>query len=209
MLADGQWHNLKKIKLELINRVPPGRALRAYETKANFRANKYGPRQKPELSDQEKIDSGRTTLVNAALHSMSKRHVELRGDPIIDNREVRLRPGIIPPGAAPALPVEQEPALDYGLDDGPGHHGTGEPREPPSRPSPLAEEYLRAVVIDAVQPLIDEALDEFASGLREYLDHNFVNLDVLIRRALGLKVKGERTREHTREHGREVHERRN
>lgn len=190
MLTDGEWHSLAQVKADLAAKVPPGRALRTYETKAQYRNTKHGPRKNPELTDQEKIDSGRTALVNNAVHSMSKRYIDLRGDGLIGEREIRLRPGVTLPGKVGVAPAGPEPATGHGdrfdAEGGPGEEYTADD--------------VRALIIDAVQPLIDEAIHEFGIGLRTYLDNNFTQLDILIRRTLS---------QSKRDGGQQSHERRN
>ncbi len=125
LLADGQWHDLATVRTELRARVPPGRALRNWETKEAAREAKTGPRKKNlNVPMDERIRIGQNTLAGYALHSMAKRYLEFDVDtPVMaDRRRVRLRPGALESlGEAKTPP----PSDSDGGGDGP---------PPPSRP---------------------------------------------------------------------------
>lgn len=77
LLDDGQWHTLESITSRLAATVPPGKALRRYDTREAQREEKYGPRKTPELPDEMKIASGQRTLANVVINSLKKRYVDI------------------------------------------------------------------------------------------------------------------------------------
>lgn len=91
LLEDGEWADLEPIRAKLAAGVAPGRALRCYEQRAANWQKRTGPRQGPELSDEEKIGSGQRTLARAAINSMKSRYVQ-----VVETEsgpKIRRRPG--------------------------------------------------------------------------------------------------------------------
>lgn len=89
LLEDGGWHSYEQIVSRVALTVAPGRALRKWEALRDSQVRKYGPRQSPEPSDDEKIASGQRTYAVGAVNSLKERHLELRGDGA--GREMRRR----------------------------------------------------------------------------------------------------------------------
>lgn len=123
LLDDGQWHDLEEIHVKLAATVAPGKALRRYEDRAALRAAKEGPRRSPELSDEEKIQSGQRILASVAINSMKKRYVEFMETD--EGRKIRRRPGVditLPPrldaadGDPPSMPEEAFDGIVQSLD---------------------------------------------------------------------------------------------
>lgn len=119
LLADGRWWPFEEVMVKLGEQIAPGKALRRYEVRAANRMLTRGPRVGPELSDEDKIASGRRTLANVTINSLKKRYIDVRRD---DNgsRFLRLREGAaappsMPPGSS-AEPVsvaeDAEPAQE-------------------------------------------------------------------------------------------------
>jgi hypothetical protein len=168
MLSDGGWYPVADIKRDLAAQVPPGRALRNYESREASRVSRRGPRATEGLSDDDKIHHGRVGMANQAFYSMSKRHIEFRDD-LEQGRLVRIRPDMLPVAGAPK---EAE---------GPRRVFAGADAEPGEDLSPVAElpaaaffseRQIRGIVADE----IGLALDDFAAGLRGYLDWYFDEL---------------------------------
>lgn len=161
LLADGHWHDLEAIKQQLAGHVPPGRAMRNYEARAASRYQRIGRGPLVVPHDEDKLASGRNTLVGAALHSMGKRHIETQSDPLSGAGRVRIRPEILA-----ELSGQPAPSGD-------------DPPEPGSAPLPVSEltaDDVRALVADAVEEALDYAFDEFQAGMQRYLDRNFAEL---------------------------------
>jgi hypothetical protein len=122
MLADGQWHQVEEVLTRLAAGVPPGKAIRRYLAREEYRQIKEGPRKGSELPESEQIASGQRGLATVALNSLKKNYVDIRDS--VDGRMVRLRPevltrlGLVPeapegedtpaaePAQAPTEPVE-------------------------------------------------------------------------------------------------------
>src|SRR5690349_8952735 len=106
MLADGQWRDLDETLRRVEVTIAPGKALRRYDTKEAARVRRTGSERKtPELSDDDKIASGRRTLANVAVNALKIRHVEIR-ELASGRRQVRLRPKAAGPDLA-ALVAER------------------------------------------------------------------------------------------------------
>jgi len=97
LLEDGQWQALDEIRRRLGAAVAPGKALRRYEQNEANRALHHGPRVGPELSDDEKIASGRRAIATDVIHSLKKRYVEVQDSPDgCDGMMVRRRAEVVP-----------------------------------------------------------------------------------------------------------------
>lgn len=162
LLADGEWHPLKEIYEKLALTVPPGKALRRYETKAVQWEMKYGPRKTPELSDDKKIASGQRTLANVAINSLKIRHVEITGTG--DHRKIRLRP--------PTCECQSRKELLDPVDDEP------EPAAPASEPGSAQvgffdERKVRAIISEEVHRELDGLYMDLCAYIDKALDTLF------------------------------------
>ncbi len=171
LLADGEWHDRDIIKRKLMDLIPPGRAWRTFQHRDESREKMFGPRVRGLLDQASQIESGRVTLANAALHSMSKRYVETRGEGITEKMEIRIRPERM---------RELFPVLD----------GDGEPSDE-ARSDEQADSEDDEALLDAgtqaevhrliVREEVRAALETFGDGLADYLDRRFDALTDLIR----------------------------
>lgn len=91
VLADGEWWDYEKMMETVGNRIPPGRALRKSEERLESQAKKVGPRKRPPPTDEQKIRSGRRSLVTSAVHSMQVRYLEFELDELGRRARVRRR----------------------------------------------------------------------------------------------------------------------
>jgi hypothetical protein len=201
LLEDGQWHPLREIAQKLEATIAPGKALRRYETRAANREALEGPRRAPELSEDEKIASGRRTLANVTINSLKKRHVELVDTP--QARMIRIRPEIAPsqPPKVDTPPSTTEPGVDpmplcprcgawmyHAQVHEQWHRETDQPLPPPAPafPPPLREADITRIVREQIQA----ALDEYQRGMQAFLLDRFADLEIAILRSklpLGLR----------------------
>ena len=166
ILIDREWHPLDEVKHDLVSRIPPGRALRTHDIKEEHRRRKYGERRKSERSMEEKIVTGRLVLAGAAIHSMNKKHTELRTDAATGMKEIRIRTGVdpFPPKAEPKpKKTDLATALHAKL-------------------SPLTEDQVRTIVSDACEQVVAKHLDSLQNGLEQYLEQAFRDIGRTIER---------------------------
>lgn len=159
LLADGEWHPFDDIVAALGAIIAPGPALRKYERREANRQRIHGaPRVRPELSDDDKIASGRLVFASEAISSYKKRYVEIAQDPD-GNRMLRRRadapvsplPCIDPAAAAPSTtPAPTTPTVAF-----------------------FSEEQVRSIVATEVS----DALDAFQNGMQRWLTDQFAGLE--------------------------------
>lgn len=101
-----EWQTQEDLYKLLIPMVPPGRALRQYETRAahNDRAKAGLDRAKPELAESEKIYSGARDLVRSSMNAQLREgglleRCDLNGEVLIRRRDRRAAAAVVRPGA--------------------------------------------------------------------------------------------------------------
>lgn len=186
LLADSQWHPLEAVKEEVAAKVPPGRALRIYERKEASRLARQGgaARARGELPIEEKLKSGRSSLANTAIASMSRRHVEILEDGLLGTSQIRIRPDALSYILAKDAEALREQASLGRAEPGPHDPEPGEPAAEPTDPAQQpgqrevtdAEDRIRSLVAEAVDKAIGFALDDFQYGMQRYLDQQFAEV---------------------------------
>jgi hypothetical protein len=187
LLEDRQWHPVDEIMEKLEITIAPGKALRRYEARAASRESREGPRRGPELSEDEKIASGRRSLANESLNSLRKRYIEVVDT--LEGRMVRLRPEGLSSdqprlASVTELPLagRDEPEPDTVCDicgawmfDS-NMHARWHAQDP-SRS--LTGEDVAAIVAAEVT----KALNTFQTGVQTFLLDRFADLEIAILRA--------------------------
>lgn len=173
LLEDGHWHPRAVIHEKLRAAVAPGKALRRYEQIEKGRAEAYGPRKGPPLSEDQQIDSGRRSIASDTINSMKKRYIEVIDTD--DGRMLRRRPEPLPIAdyRTPA-PMRAAPAPDP-------------PQDVPAVPPQVAffseaqiRQILTEVVEDVATHVVNQALDRFQRGMRGFLLGRFADLERLM-----------------------------
>jgi hypothetical protein len=198
LLDDDEWHPFEDIVNRLASTVPPGKALRRYDQREEYRRQHYGKeRVHAELTEGEKIASGQRTLAVVAVHSLRKRYVELNEE----RTQIRRRPGVS--SGESSVPEPDQPAGDDSLP------ALAEPA--PARRESYAcdwcglyvvnheqhDEFHRVRVADTVPPdvafmseqqirhfireEVNAALDGFQRGMQRYLDEQFDRMETAIK----------------------------
>lgn len=192
LLEDGQWHPFREVADKLEATIAPGKALRRYDTRAANRETIEGPRKGPELSEAEKIASGRRTLANVAINSMKKRYVEI-GVENDGRRMIRLRPEAVPSeprklDAPPPAELDPDAICDrcgawmFHAEVHAQWHAENDP--PPAAPPVL--DQIAVVVRQEVQ----HVLDGYQKGMQAFLLDRFADLEIAVLRSklpLGLR----------------------
>ena len=200
LVADGQWHPYEEIAQQVMATVAPGKALRRYEDRrAKRMAREPFRRRMAELSDQEKISSGRRLVSNRAFNSMKTRFidVEWRGG----ERMVRRRPQSVQETApvltdpqVPAEPSEpvQEPVTGV-VEESAAESAMGFLARPEICTVcgswiiniPLHQEFHQRETQAAIEQLrelvraeVDEGLDSFQRGFQDFLMTALANLEL-------------------------------
>lgn len=102
-----EWQELEDVFDGLIPTVPPGKALRKYET-LRARQKPTGVYQKSELTDEEKIRSGARAILNDSVATLKTgEYVDIEGTG--KHRRVRVRAAVQPGEACPTCGHVQEP----------------------------------------------------------------------------------------------------
>lgn len=143
-MADDQWHDYDVVRDAVAKAVPPGRALRKYETRLlqNRDLRKDG-RDSSSLTTDEQIFYGARACAQITITSWKGRGLIQR----IENgvKQIRRKPGFAPWGL-------DEPAAEP---QDPGKEAGGSPEVPPDDPKPV-EAVLPSVeqppAIDPVEP---------------------------------------------------------
>jgi len=181
LLADGQWHDREQITVKLASMVPPGKALRRYETRERNRRVKDGPRKSRTLSDEEKIYCGQRNKAVVAINSLKKRYVELQSDDI-GQQWIRMRldaPDILAKPESHLDDDDMDPDLD---DDEPdADMPSPVPRRPaPTRPSTdgqiaafLTEQQIRRMIREEVEHVVSQ----FQQNIQSWLGTRFSELN--------------------------------
>lgn len=179
LLDDGAWHPLADIAARLAAAVAPGKALRRYAHNEANRVLHHGPRKGPELSEDEKIASGRRAIATDTVGSLKKRYVEVRDDG--HGQQIRRRAQVVPiadPRAA-QLAARPEPAREPADAD-----------PPPGEPAMafFCERQVRDLVAEEVgrivHPALADALDAFQRGMQHWLVGRFAEVERAVDRAV-------------------------
>lgn len=124
ILADGEWHNYEEVRDAIAASVPPGRALRKYEERVEYK-RKYtnDPSYDTDASEDDRIFYGARACGQVVITSWKGRGVDFTGT--AGNKMIRKKPGFSTWGIehAPNDPKEPEEAQ-------------GVPRVPPDGPEP-------------------------------------------------------------------------
>ncbi len=93
LLSDGQWHRYLDVLEHIARTVPPGKAIRKYEEKIEYKRRiRNDPHYDTPASESERIEYGARHLARVAINSWRERHALMqRGEK--PETELRLKPG--------------------------------------------------------------------------------------------------------------------
>lgn len=109
LLADGEWHSYEEVRSAIAARVPPGRALRKYEERIEYkRKYKNQSGYDTNLSEDERIFFGARACAQIVITSWKGRGIDFTGT--AENKQIRRKPGFKTWGvdSLPDDPVEPE-----------------------------------------------------------------------------------------------------
>lgn len=134
LISDGEWHRYEEIRDRIAEKVPPGRALRKYQERIEYKRKYSGdPTYDTSASEDERIELGAKACAQVVITSWKGRGIQHREH--AGQKWIRVRPGfrswgleaegILGPGSADSEPSEERA-------DGP---------QEASLPEPVAEPF--------------------------------------------------------------------
>lgn len=217
VIGDRQWHPYGEVLDKVAATVAPGKALRYYERRLNYRRSYSGTQQTQViLTEDERIHFGARAMAERMIQGIKAKNLDFRGNG--EDKQIRIRPGVslwkvdLPPetpekpsGVPQTTPEaveasEPRPDTEEQADD--VYLEPTDPSDTESAPSAAVEHQhdhwchdCEMVVVSNVQhgretPLFSEsevrhlvreeirtALDEFQSGMQQWLSLQFQQVD--------------------------------
>lgn len=129
LIADGEWHEYEEIRAKIAASVPPGRALRKYEERVEYkRKYKNDPAYDTAVGEDERIHYGAKACAQVVITSWKGRGLQSRE--VAGRKWIRIRPGFVSWG------LEKEGIPGPGAGGSEPSESAGEPSEEPARPEP-------------------------------------------------------------------------